>query len=118
MFLDIIPSQESPSRPMIPGSPPTYRIQTQQNQLQDTSEDETYKGPTVRVTRPSLASNDSLSSSIDDDFVRLAKARSNPDILRSTVGVEAITHPSLDYLRQHADTPLGTPTGSCENLLH
>ena len=45
--------------------------------------------PRLRVTRPSLASSGSeagsLHSGLDDDFARLAKARSNPDILRSTL---------------------------------
>ena len=45
--------------------------------------------PSVRVTRPSVASAgseaDSLGSGLDEDFTRLAKARSNPDILRSTL---------------------------------
>ena len=42
--------------------------------------------PTVRVTRPALPSEaESLSAAVDEDFSRLAKARSNPDILRSTL---------------------------------
>lgn len=42
--------------------------------------------PTVQVTRPSLSSDaESLTAAADDDFARLAKARSNPDILRCTV---------------------------------
>lgn len=42
--------------------------------------------PAVRVTRPSLTSDaESLSAAVDEDFARLAKARSNPDILRSTL---------------------------------
>lgn len=62
---------------------------------------------------------DSLSSNIDDDFVRLAKARSNPDILRSTVELDAITHPSLEVVKQHADPASRgtTPYGSQENLI-
>ena len=75
------------------------------------------------MTRPSITSIDSLGSNVDEDFVRLAKARSNPDILRSTVDLDAITHPSLEVVKLHADpasrgaTPHGTPHGSKENLL-
>ena len=51
--------------------------------------------PNVRVTRPSVTTSTSDSDSIvaasaDDDFTRLAKARSNPDILRSTLEHHAI----------------------------
>ena len=74
--------------------------------------------PLVRVTKPS--ESDSLSShisgeSVDDDFVRLAKARSNPDILRSTLEPHVIAHVSFDTLRVHADpgsvnpSPAGSP---------
>ena len=42
--------------------------------------------PSLRVTRPSLSSEaESITAAADDDFARLAKARSNPDILRSTI---------------------------------
>ena len=42
--------------------------------------------PALRITRPSLSSEaDSLTAAADEDFARLAKARSNPDILRSTI---------------------------------
>lgn len=74
--------------------------------------------PPVRVTKPS--ESDSLSShisgeSVDDDFLRLAKARSNPDILRSTLEPHVIAHVSFDTLRVHADpgsvnpSPAGSP---------
>ena len=78
----------------------------------------------MKLTRPSISSDhSSVSSGFDDDFLRLAKARSNPDILRSTLDIDLITNPSLDILRRHADpgssvaTPIDTPTGSLENLL-
>ena len=73
--------------------------------------------PNVQVTRPSVSSID---SNVDEDFVRLAKARSNPDILRSTLEKDDVTHPSLDLIRQHADanSQATTPIGSQENLLN
>jgi hypothetical protein len=109
----------SPARPNIPGSPISYRLHTQQNR-------ETVDGatPTVQVTRPSVTSmSSSLASSMDEDFFRLARSRSNPDILRSTIEHRDIVHPSLELVQQHADpistgtTPVATPTGSTENLL-
>ena len=49
--------------------------------------------PSLRVTRPSITSSDSDSiiASVDEDFTRLAKARSNPDILRTTLKNDDIT---------------------------
>ena len=42
--------------------------------------------PSLRLTKPSLSSEtESLTAAADEDFNRLAKARSNPDILRSTL---------------------------------
>ena len=45
------------------------------------------------MTRPSITSDDSDSivASVDEDFTRLAKARSNPDILRTTLKNDDIT---------------------------
>ena len=124
--------QVSPARPVIPGSPLTYRIQTQSRPSEEPSEEVdtptdvpgSPKGPKISLTRPSITSTtSSLSSGVDDDFLRLARSRSNPDILRSTLETEVVTHPSLDLVRQHADpishgnTPVATPSGSTENLI-
>lgn len=92
--------------------------------------------PSLRVTRPSLSSDaESLSAAADDDFARLAKARSNPDILRSTIDIKDVrgeppelhvanllthlTGGTLDLLHLHADpsSHVATPIGSTENLL-
>ena len=103
-------------RPNIPGSPVIYKLQT----TPDSTDGPSPITPTVNVTRPSLTStSSSLTSSMDEDFFRLARSRSNPDILRSTLGRDVVTHPSLDLVQQHAD-PLSrgtTPSGSTENLL-
>ena len=124
--------QVSPARPVIPGSPLTYRIQTQSRPSEEPSEEVdtptdipgSPKGPKISLTRPSITSTtSSLSSGVDDDFLRLARSRSNPDILRSTLETDVVTHPSLDLVRQHADpishgnTPIATPSGSTENLI-
>ena len=49
------------------------------------------------MTRPSITSSDSDSiiASVDEDFTRLAKARSNPDILRTTLKNDDITGKSV-----------------------
>ena len=114
-------------RPTIPGSPPIYRIQTQPpptSPVEIERETTDQEGPTIQVSRPSVTSmSSSIASSIDDDFYRLARSRSNPDILRSTLETDAVTHPSLEVLHLHADpasrgaSPSGTPSGSTENLL-
>ena len=70
----------------------------------------------VDVPRVARASeSESLSShisseSLDDDFVRLAKARSNPDILRSTLQAHEIASVSFDALRVHADPSSVNPS--------
>lgn len=77
--------------------------------------------PSLRVTRPSLSSGEaeSLSAAADDDFARLAKARSNPDILRSTISDHDVRGGHLDMVHLHADpsSHVATPIGSTENLL-
>lgn len=88
-------------------------------------------GPSLRVTRPSQTSADSetlAAASVDEDFARLAKARSvksvrkclsvsklteyyvcrsNPDILRSTLedhgAIKGEGKAWTDFLRLHAD---------------
>lgn len=50
--------------------------------------------PRLRVTRPSQTSStdsESINAAVDEDFTRLAKARSNPNILRSTLEHSDIT---------------------------
>lgn len=59
--------------------------------------------------RDSLSSHIS-SESVDDDFVRLAKARSNPDIIRSTLQAHEIASVSFDALRVHADPSSVNPS--------
>lgn len=116
----------TPPRPNIPTTPPLHREQYQLTTTQTHTPVEEEKGedvdlPHVRVCRPSTSTADSLSlgSNIDEDFVRLAKARSNPDILRSTLDMEEVKHPSLTLVQLHADpsSHAGTPSGSTDNLL-
>lgn len=117
-----------PPRPAIPDTPPSgrqqYQLPTKPNGHQEESQerDDQEEVPQVRVLRPSVSSTmdtDSLGSNIDEDFMRLAKARSNPDILRSTLDMEEVKHPSLALLKLHADPSScsGTPSGSTDNLL-
>ena len=110
----------SPPRPTIPAnSSPEYQLPTTTSSSCCSEEDV----PAVRVSRPSTSSAaDSLSigsSNMDEDFVRLAKARSNPDILRSTLDMADVKHPSLALLKLHADPSscAGTPSGSTDNLI-
>lgn len=80
--------------------------------------------PYFRVSLPSQTSMDSETlalASVDADFARLAKARSNPDILRSTLDSAHITGGNQvwsEALRLHADpgSSLPTPIGSVEQL--
>ena len=54
--------------------------------------------PRLRVTHPSqtsLSDCESISAAVDEDFTRLAKARSNPNILRSTLEHSDITGEEL-----------------------
>ena len=57
--------------------------------------------PRLRVTRPSQTSStdsESINAAVDEDFTRLAKARSNPNILRSTLEHSDITGEVLSWL--------------------
>ena len=71
--------------------------------------------PQMEITRPSTSDSHMSTESIDEDFVRLAKARSNPDILRSTLDTHEVTTVSFDALKIHADpasvnpSPAGSP---------
>ena len=111
----------TPPRPHIPNTPPTHRELPTVETHQQGNEGEEVDVPTVRVLRPSTSTADSVSlgSNLDEDFVRLAKARSNPDILRSTLDTDEVKHPSLDLVQLHADpsSRAGTPSGSTDNLL-
>ena len=100
----------TPPRPTIPATP-EYQLPVTSGEDQDL--------PAVRVSRPSVSSSTADSIDMDEDFVRLAKARSNPDILRSTLDMAEVKHPSLALLKLHADPSscAGTPTGSTDNLL-
>ena len=66
---------------------------TQAESTDQASDVTTPPAPSLRVTRPSITSSDSDSiiASVDEDFTRLAKARSNPDILRTTLKNDDIT---------------------------
>ena len=69
--------------------------------------------PHMALPRPSESgslSSHISSESVDDDFVRLAKARSNPDILRSTLEAHEIASVSFDALRLHADPSSVNPS--------
>ncbi|CAI8006340.1 Low density lipoprotein receptor adapter protein 1 [Geodia barretti] len=110
LFEPQLPSdtQHTPPRPHIPTHPST------QQEAVDLAP------PSLRVTRPSLSSEaESLSAAADDDFARLAKARSNPDILRSTIDIQDVRGGTMDMLHLHADpsSHVATPVGSTENLL-
>lgn len=92
-------TQTSPQRPVIPPSPPALRLQ--------------------RPSQTSSLDSESLAqASCDEDFARLAKARSNPDILRSTLEYSAITDTSVALLHLHADpgSLAASPAGSSEDL--
>jgi len=89
--------------------------------------------PRLRVTRPSQTSStdsESINAAVDEDFTRLAKARSNPNILRSTLEHSDITGGSMTLVHLHTDpgstvttpvdsphiSPHSTPHGSQEDL--
>lgn len=63
--------------------------------------------PKIQLNTSSVSSEDSLEhvslNSADEDFVRLAKARSNPNILRSTVDQMTVTQCNVDTLRLYSE---------------
>ena len=76
---------------------PSLSSPTQAESTDQASNVATPPAPSLRVTRPSITSSDSDSivASVDEDFTRLAKARSNPDILRTTLKNDDITGKSV-----------------------
>lgn len=108
-------TKTTPTRPTIP-PPQSHLLETTDVGVEGATP------PRLRVTRPSLASSGSeagsLHSGLDDDFARLAKARSNPDILRSTLDQSDIRGTCMRLVHLHADpgsqvpTPLGSPHSS------
>lgn len=109
-------TKEHPARPTIP-----------QSDLLDGDHLAIPSGPRLRVTHPSQTSMESdtlAAASADEDFARLAKARSNPDILRSTLDDHAAIKGEggawSEYLRLHADpgSQVPSPFGSTEFLSH
>jgi hypothetical protein len=117
LFEPQLPSdtQRTPPRPRI-----ALQLPAQQEAVTAGQKDDLTQPPSLRVTRPSLSSEaESITAAADDDFARLAKARSNPDILRSTIAVQDVRGGALDMLHLHADpsSHVATPLGSTEDLL-
>lgn len=82
----------------------------------------TLQVPKIRLNTSSVSSEDSLEhvslNSADEDFVRLAKARSNPNILRSTVDQVTVTQCNVDTLRLYSEpgSRQPSPATSTSNL--
>lgn len=78
--------------------------------------------PKIQLNTSSVSSEDSLEhvslNSADEDFVRLAKARSNPNILRSTVDQMTVTQCNVDALRLYSEpgSKQPSPATSTSNL--
>lgn len=78
--------------------------------------------PKIQLHTSSVSSEDSLEhvslNSADEDFVRLAKARSNPNILRSTVDQMTVTQCNVDALRLYSEpgSKQPSPATSTSNL--
>ena len=78
--------------------------------------------PKIQLNTSSMSSEDSIEhvslNSADGDFVRLAKARSNPSILRSTVDQMTVTQCNVDALRLYSEpgSKQPSPATSTSNL--
>ena len=78
--------------------------------------------PVIQLHTSSVSSEDGIEhvslSSADDDFVRLAKARSNPNILRSTLDHSTVTECNVDALRLYSEpgSAQPSPASSTSNL--
>lgn len=78
--------------------------------------------PVIQLRTSSGSSEDGIEhvslSSADEDFIRLAKARSNPNILRSTLDHSTVTECNVAALRLYSEpgSAQPTPASSTSNL--